>query len=189
MPADSVIVRAAIHPAIGVARVGNTRESDGYFVGPEVPTEPALPSGGYKDQHGAIKRQAARFRVYGFNAANEVVAELTSNNADIQWTVHLANKKAAWSEFHLALDIPEASVPLPPPSGPPKSFRRNKSVVGDDRAKLVIDPGPRSIRGSDQHGSAFQFTGGKFFHLDVPLGELRTDALGQIGRASCRERV
>ncbi len=175
MPTDLTIVRAAIHPAIGVARVGNSREFDGFFVGPEVLAAPALPSGDYKDQHGAIKRQAAQFRIYGYNAANEVVAEVTADNADIQWTVHLANKKAAWYEFQLALDIPEAST-----SAPPDSARRNKSVVGSNRSKLVIDPGPRTIQGRDQHGTAFQFTGGKFFQLDVPLGELRTDGRGHL---------
>ncbi|MFO1002327.1 MAG: LodA/GoxA family CTQ-dependent oxidase [Planctomycetaceae bacterium] len=36
------------------------------------------------------------------------------------------------------------------------------------------------MQGQDQHGSAFQFTGRKFFHLDVPLGELRTDATGRL---------
>ena len=54
------IVRAAIHPAIGIARVGNSQELDGYFVGPEVSDQPALALGAYKDQVGAIKRQAAR---------------------------------------------------------------------------------------------------------------------------------
>ena len=61
------IVRAAIHPAIGIARVGNS--PDEYYFGPEV-DEPAPPDG-YKDAGGAIKRQAARFRVYGYNAAGE----------------------------------------------------------------------------------------------------------------------
>ena len=34
-PPDEPIVRAAIHPAIGIGRVGNSRES--FFFGPEVP--------------------------------------------------------------------------------------------------------------------------------------------------------
>ncbi len=37
-PAERAIVRCAIHPAIGVARVGNS--PDGYFIGPEVPDPP-----------------------------------------------------------------------------------------------------------------------------------------------------
>jgi hypothetical protein len=43
--------------------------------------------------------------VYGYNAAGEPVAELTADNADIGWTVHVADKKAAWYQFQLALDI------------------------------------------------------------------------------------
>jgi hypothetical protein len=173
MATDKIIVRAVIHPAIGMARVGNSKEPDGYFVGPEVVDEPALGEGKYKDKHGALKRQAARFHIYGLNAAGEVVAELTADNADIEWTVHLANKKAAWYQFQLALDIPEASAPTTPPSA-----RRNPAVVGADRNKLVIDPGPRSIKGRKTEGATYHFDSGKFFHLPVPLGELRTDDKG-----------
>src|SRR5262245_28408662 len=175
MPADLTITRAAIHPAIGIARVGNSREFDGYFIGPEVVGAPTLGAGDYKDRTGALKRQVARFRIYGFNAAGEVVAELTADNAQIEWTAHLANKKAAWYEFHLALDIPSASDPATP-----ASRWRNASVVGADRGKLVIDPGPRSISGRSMHGAEFQFDGGTFFQLPVPLGELRTDAAGRL---------
>jgi hypothetical protein len=65
-----------IHPAIGIARVGNHTSS--FFVGPEAPGKPAIEfdSGGneipltsYK-QNGLIKRQAARFRVLRVRAAN-----------------------------------------------------------------------------------------------------------------------
>ncbi|SIO41963.1 hypothetical protein SAMN05444166_4553 [Singulisphaera sp. GP187] len=175
MPTDSIITRAAIHPAIGIARVGNSVEFDGYFIGPEVPDAPTLAEGEYKDRAGALKRQAACFRIYGYNAAGEVVAELTADNAEIEWTVHLANKKAEWYEFQLALDIPSASD-----AGVPLSRRRNASITGNERAQLVIDPGPRSIAGRSQHGSSFHFDGGYFFHLPVPLGELRTDASGRL---------
>jgi hypothetical protein len=173
MPADTTIVRAAIHPAIGIARVGNSREPDGYFIGPEVSRQPALDLGKYKDHTGALKRQAAQFRVYGFNAAGEVVAELTAADARIEWTVGLANKKAAWYEFQMALDVPEASAAN-------VSRLRNRTVTGDDRKQLVISPSPRSITGPDQSGPEFRFDDGKFYHLDVSLGELRTDAQGRL---------
>jgi hypothetical protein len=81
---NSAIVRAAIYPAIGVARVGNSQSE--FFFGPEV-VHPASESPGfYKDATGALKRQAVRFRIHGYDAAGEVVAELTANNADISWT-------------------------------------------------------------------------------------------------------
>ena len=173
MATDEEIVRAVIHPAIGIVRVGNSKEPDGYFVGPEVVDEPTLAVGEYKDRYGALKRQAARFHIYGLNSAGEVVAELTSHNADIEWTVHLANKKAAWYQFQLALDIPEASASTTPPSA-----RRNPSFVGVEREKLIIDPGPRSITGRNTQGATYKFDSGEFCGLPVPLGELRTDDNG-----------
>ena len=54
---NDIIVSAAIHPAIGIARIGNSE--DEYFIGPEVPYPIHDPEDGYKDSTGAIKRQAA----------------------------------------------------------------------------------------------------------------------------------
>ncbi len=170
---DRVITHAKIHPAIGIARVGNSR--DGFFLGPEAPAEPALPAGSYKDKKGALKRQAARFRIYGYNAAGEVVRELTADNATVTWHAHLANKKGAWYQFQLALDLPEAAQP-----GAALSRRRNPQIRGAARAQLVIDPGPRTITGKAVSGAAYQFDTGKFRNLPVPLGELRTDESGRL---------
>jgi hypothetical protein len=169
MPFDRTIVRAAIHPAIGVARVGNSPTE--YFIGPEVIQAPALSAGFSKDDQGALKRQAARFRIYGYDAAGEVVAELNADNAEIAWTVHVANKKAAWYQFQLALDIPEASTAKP-------AERRNKTVT--DRQKLVIDPGPGTIRGRETSGPEYRLNRGTFWGKPVGLGELRTDATGRL---------
>lgn len=166
------IVRASIHPSIGIARIGDSREADGFYVGPEVPHPPRATREQVRDGAGAIKRQAARFRVYGLNAAGEVVRELTSRDADVEWTVHLANKKAAWYRFEAALDLPEAgSLSLP---------RRNASVRGAARDSLVIDPGPRSISGVNASGPEHRFDGGEFLGVEVPLGELRTDEGGRL---------
>jgi hypothetical protein len=171
MPPDLKITHAAIHPAIGIARLGNS--ADEYFIGPEVPNASTLPTGKYKDRAGALKRQVARFRIFGYNIAGQVVAELTADNARIEWTVHIANKKAAWYEFQVALDIPEANETAP-------SRRRNPQVTGPDRVKLIIDPGPRSIHGRSTQGDTYRFDDGKFFELTVPLGELRTDEEGRL---------
>src|SRR5215813_9079976 len=127
------IVRAAIHPAIGIARVGNS--PDEYYFGPEIPGGLPIAPDGYKDASGAMKRQAARFRVFGLDAHGHVVRELTADDATIEWTVHLANKKASWYQFETALDIPEA-VP---------TSRRNPAYGRRERQALVIDPGPREV--------------------------------------------
>ena len=159
------IVRAAIHPAIGIARVGNS--GDEYYFGPEIPGGLPIAPDGYKDASGAMKRQAARFRVFGIDAQGEVVRELTARDATIEWTVHLANKKAAWYQFETALDIPEA-VP---------TSRRNADIRRA-RPALEIDPGPRQISG--KNASAVPFDTGKFLGDPVYLGELRTDEEGRL---------
>jgi hypothetical protein len=166
---DHCIVSAAIFPPIGIARVGNSTE---YFLGPEVPNPAARPPGYYRDNDGALKRQAARFRIYGVNALNQPVAELNSSNAHISWTVHLANTKAAWYQFQMPMDIPEAA------SAPP-FLLRNPTVA--NRADLCIDPGSRTICGKSQGGLPdFVFGSGKFMGTPVYLGELRTDKNGNL---------
>ena len=143
----SAVERIVIHPAIGVARVGNS--PDDWFLGPETPGPHPVPPGGFKDAAGRLKPQAARFRLYGLDANDQVVAEVTADDADITWTVHLANTKAAWYTFDIALDIPQAkglpAAPLQPAPDPQISPRRN--LVITERESLRIDPGPRSIGG------------------------------------------
>ena len=167
---DTHIVRAAIHPAIGVARIGNS--PDGYYIGPEVADPGPTVDGQHRDANGAIQRQAARFRIYGYNAAGEVVGELGAGDADIRWTVHVANRKAAWYRFAKALDIPSAQGSKTP--------RRNPNITGDARETLVIDPGPRSISGADAQGPEYAFDSGTFLGTKVYLGELRTDCEGRL---------
>ena len=104
------IVSAAIYPGIGVARVGNSLESgNDFFDGPEVDTQLYLKNIKSRDSLGALKRQAQRFRIYG-KTQSGITVELTSDNASIDWTVHLANKKASWYRFNVAMDIEEAKV-------------------------------------------------------------------------------
>ena len=169
-PTDCTIVRAAIHPGIGIARIGNSKSE--YFIGPEITTPQPQAADYYRDQSGAIKRQAARFRIYGYNAAGETVRELNADNADIVWTVHVANRKAQWYRFTAALDIPQsAGVAV---------IRRNADFA--DRAALAIDPGPRSISGkSVSGGDPHAFNTGTFKGKTVvPLGEIRTDEAGRL---------
>jgi hypothetical protein len=165
---DEAIVSAKIHPAIGIARVGN---SDEWFLGPEVTEPEPRPEGFYRDGMGRLKRQAVLFRIYGYNAAGAVVRELTSGWAAIRWTAHVANRKAAWYQWQMALDIPEsATLRLP---------RRNADVKGADREKLVIDGQEHSITGVNTHGPEYMFRG-KFMDTEVDLGELQTYDKGRL---------
>ncbi len=147
-----------IHPSIGIARVGNSPTE--FFVGPEIPGENSKPAGGYKDEQGRIKRQAVRFRIYGYDENGSLVKEITSADAQIRWTVHLANKKAAWREFQGQSDnTPQRNA---------KEKHRNK---------LIIDPGARTL---SKPNSQALFDTGKFYETIIPLGEMRTDHEGRL---------
>ena len=167
-PRNTKITNAAIYPAIGISRVGNSLHE--YYIGPEVPWPDSKPASFYKDATGALKREAAGFRIYGLNAAGEVVKELTAADAQITWTVHVANKKAAWYEFDQALDI-ETTKP---------AALRNANFQGDARDRLVIDPGALSISGTNQGGDGYRFDSGRFLGETVYLGELKTDDKGRL---------
>ncbi len=162
------IVKAGIYPPIGVMRVGNSK--DEYFLGPLVDNpEPQTDAYAYRDKTGALKRQAAQFRIYGFNAAGKAVKELTAENSNITWHSHLSNQKSSWYQFNIALDIPEAAD-LPP------SMLRNIDVK--DRNSLLIDGGAKSISGTNiKDGPFFE---GEFSSKKVYLGEMRTDEKGRL---------
>ncbi|MGE5246213.1 MAG: LodA/GoxA family CTQ-dependent oxidase [Betaproteobacteria bacterium] len=134
-----------IHPAIGIARIG---DSDDFFIGPERLGEQPNPPGGFKDTQCRVKRQAARFRIFAHHD-DGTVEEITKAKANITWTVHLANKKAAFPG------------------------RGNSGSASD----LTIDPGPRSANGPNQR-KLFDTGAIKFSSTTttVPLGEIRTDA-------------
>lgn len=163
------ICAVRIHPGIGIARMGN---SDHHYIGPEVMQPKRTDFGETRDQAGAIKRQAARFRVYGYDNEGNVVAEIQqSSNSTVQWTVQLANKKAAWYRFDAAMDIPVTqtlTVPL-----------RNAKVKGSDRQSLIIDTGEKNIEGITLEDSSYQMFG-EFQGTPVMLGELRTDGVGRL---------
>jgi hypothetical protein len=89
------LTQVKIYPSIGIARIGNSQE---WYIGPELPfpAPPPVPSdGNYKDNQCRIRRQAQRFRLWGyFNDGTN--RELTATDGAIQWTVHLANAKAVF---------------------------------------------------------------------------------------------
>ncbi|MFL6214357.1 MAG: LodA/GoxA family CTQ-dependent oxidase [Blastocatellia bacterium] len=151
------ITTIKIHPSIGIARLGNS--PDEFFIGPEIPGVRTPPPGGYKDSRCRVKRQAARFRLYGYDAGGNLVQEITQADAAITWTAHLANKKASWKMFQGLND---------------NAPRRNSAATP---ATLEIDPGPKALNGPNQ---AAGFNTGAFKGKPVPLGEMRTDADGRL---------
>lgn len=159
---DDRIVGAAIHPSIGIGRVGN---SESFFFGPEAPGTLPRALGGFKDDRGGVARQVARFRVYGLDAAGQPVRELTASEAEITWRVNVANSKAAWYDFATAFDLPDAEA------APQRNF-------GVARERLVVHPGEKKARGADVGYNPL--VGGSFFGQEVPLGELMTDGTGRL---------
>jgi hypothetical protein len=150
-----------IHPGIGIARLGT---SDQFFLGPEPGVDAPEK---YRDNAGALKRQAARFRV--FSCEREADGRLLSateidaaSGAEITWTVHLANRKGA------------APIFVNPGAG-----RRN-NATGDDALdqQLIIDPGPRSCGGTN--AQPVPFDTGAFMNTPVVLGDIRTDDRGRL---------
>ena len=156
-----------IHPAIGIARLGNHPTS--FFIGPEAPGSPGVELGStgietaltaYK-AGGRVKRQAARFRVFAYDQAADGTLELRGEvpeDARIDWTVDLVNRKA---------ELNRTVGPARP---------RNSNIT--DRSSLIIrNPQPVTISGTGQAPAAVQ---GRFLGTQVYLGELRTDARGRL---------
>lgn len=178
--------RFRIHPAIGIARVGNAPTSE-FFLGPERPNariaDPEIGTGAPPFKSGGlVKRQAARFRVWEYverdgvwSPAREVSLD-DDDVAAVTWTVHLANRKASFFTFDGLAgsgDVPHVE-------------RRNTNV--DRRNTLEIDPLPRSIGGRSAPPVDLGRTASPDERWPDPapdpeittLGELRTDDVGRL---------
>jgi hypothetical protein len=189
-----------IHPAIGIARVGDSPDS--FYLAPEqagqLPLE--LSSDGkekpiktFKDKQQRVKRQAARFRVFAYDDNFEKGQELkigdtvemvrqktgqllTVQVLDIAWTVYLANKKSSWYEFQ-QLDGEHgygADHPL-----------RNADVTdADARRQLIIDPGPQSVSYTPEKNRVAQFAKGQnpgyTQSFPPPLTPASIETLGEL---------
>ncbi|HLJ90227.1 MAG TPA: LodA/GoxA family CTQ-dependent oxidase [Candidatus Angelobacter sp.] len=181
-----------IHPAIGVARLGNSQE---FYLEPRVAGQlPVMPDGkpfkpsDFRDRDKKMRRQGAQFEVFKYddNGTSTVGVPVRPGQDGverIEWTVHLANKKAVWYKF--LVNLGEYGYV----SGHP--FRN--SVIKDpaERAKFIIDPGPRTLTGPNKavefsrtdnpqnYPMTFPPTGLQPFSIDS-LGGLRTDAQSRL---------
>lgn len=189
-------MKLAIHPSIGIARLGNSTtdiclspveigglpfESDDYG-------NPQGPITDFKDAKGLVKRQGQPFKIFQENGE-----ELTLDSPhvkSIEWTVHLANKKAAWYQYS------ELQGNLL--YGPSNSYAnqgiafRNPDIPESKRQTLIVDPGPRTISGKEQSigfdktnvpsGYPAQYPS-EHVKYGVPvttLGDLKTDSAGRL---------
>jgi L-Lysine epsilon oxidase N-terminal/L-lysine epsilon oxidase C-terminal domain len=199
-----------IHPGIGIARLGNSDTE--FYLAPETPA--ALPQAcdgfgnpqygpdgvtpvsvkTFKDAQGRVKRQAARFQIFAYDELNPEGRPLAIGDpvegggnrgvlVDIQWRAYVANKKASWYPFS------ELKGEHGYASGSP---RRNAGITGQDRDRLIIDPGPRSVNATTDRRAHFDRSGGvgayattfppkglQPFDIDT-LGEMMTDDHGRL---------
>lgn len=134
-----------IYPPIGIARLGNAAP-DKHFIGPEIPGRSVeLDTPSFRAD-GMVRPQGARFRVFSFDAQNPQLppqeVKLGGNLAAIEWSVHLANKKAYWHMFNGRMG---ETSPYPPNTL--RNFQSGESDAAR-RKRLIIDPLPRTLRAS-----------------------------------------
>ncbi|HEY2094678.1 MAG TPA: CTQ-dependent lysine 6-oxidase LodA [Thermoanaerobaculia bacterium] len=160
-------VQYQIHPAVGVARLGNS--PDAFYLEPQ--TIGGLPiecdSGGnpvmrdgqpvyvrkFKDDRGAIKRQGAQFAIYACDSADpgDPGREISLDDPmieSVEWTVHLANKKGVWYENDELIGDVMLAHPGYPNYYEKDSFHNwdvSKPDTRDPRSRWIIDPGPRTV--------------------------------------------
>lgn len=194
-----------IHPGIGIARLGDS--PDGICISPEGPARLPIacdssgntgktetPVKTFKDRKGRIKRQAARFQIYVYDDDDPEGRPLTIGDPifgggnhgvlfDIQWRVHIANKKAVWFPFN-ALHGEAGYGPDTP--------RRNATVTAKEaRQKLIIDPGPQAVSLKTRRKTSFSRDGNTNYAVSFPptgmrphdidtLGDLLTDDAGRL---------
>lgn len=197
-----------IHPAIGVARLGDSLTD--FCLAAEtpagLPTEcdahgnqtlsngQPVPVTQFRDDEGRIKRQAARFQIYVYDDDSPDGRPLKLGDAvrgggnegtlaDIQWRVHLANKKAGWFAFE-QLQGEHGYGPDHP--------RRNANVTDpNERQALIIDPGPQTVNHTDRTSAKFSRDGNPAYAPTFPpeglvpngidtLGELKADSAGNL---------
>ena len=172
-----------IHPAIGIARLGNSPDS--FYLAPEstgappidcgpdgIPT-PTQPVTQYKDPQNRIRRQAARFRIYVYDQQNKTGRELKIGD-----TVAAAQVKGSgrtgqlltgtlsdiqWTAY---LANKKASWydfdQLEGEHGYSASHKLRNAAIEDPslRQQLIIDPGPRSVSWANPKKRAASFAKG-----------------------------
>jgi hypothetical protein len=182
----------SIYPAIGVARVGNADRTgdDFFFIGSEIPDvpsnfDPATGKFGDFKINGKVRPQAARFRLFEYERADDGTDKLIGevklgerNISAVKWTVHLANRKASFCQFRGqqgAEDNPYFKSYAP-------NMMRNNRVKGLDRRikELELDPGAKSIVAGDTAAVVdFTITQPALSKIRT-LGQLRSDSDGRL---------
>ena len=116
-----------------------------------------------------VKKQAARFKVFAYSDDNDEGEEIKVGGkymfiyetpvmaptlvegtvTDIDWTVHLANKKASWYDFKETDGMHGY--------GPDHKLRNAEVNTPDLRRQLIIDPGPLTVNLTNNSGEFAKF--------------------------------
>ena len=148
---------------------------------------------------GRVKRQAARFRIFVYDEGEtDSSRELKIGDTlkfilntsvtgpqivegtvtDIQWTVHLANKKSSWYEFKQNNGMHGYSPNFP---------LRNPTVTDPDRRRqLITDPGPRTISGKEA-GAKFSRDSGAAYPMSFPPEDIKPYSVDTLGEMMTNE--
>ncbi|WP_215223835.1 CTQ-dependent lysine 6-oxidase LodA [Echinicola shivajiensis] len=186
-----------ISPSVGIARLGNSKGQ--FCLSPDtiggLPYEAdgqgnkLGPIKNFKDEFSQVRRQGQLFRILRSDGT-----ELTANSPNVssmEWTVHLANKKAAWyqySELEGNLLYGEANSY----KNRGVALRNAGKTTEADRQTLIIDPGPRTVSGPNQNIGFDKSAVPSGYPAQYPpenvssgmpittLGDLKTDNQGRL---------
>ena len=174
-----------IHPAIGIARVGNSTAS--FYLAPEQAGQLPIdcdqegnailnsdgweqPIQNFKDDQQRIRRQAARFRVYAYDDNGQGGSEV-----EIGQQITIVNPKTGQLMVGQVADI-EWTVYLANKKASWYQFQelagehgysndhplRNAAITDDNaRLSLIIDPGPQTVSYSNEKKRSAQFARNK----------------------------
>ncbi|MEY2441950.1 MAG: hypothetical protein QOJ46_1376 [bacterium] len=196
----------AIHPGIGIARVGDSPEE--FYLSPEATgslpigctvdgeTTPTNDGGEqtttrFRDDDGRVLRQGARFTIFVYDEKSPKGRPLQIGDTvygpdghgvlkNIHWYAYLANKKSSWYEFK-ELAGEHGYAPTHP--------LRNADVKGDARSALMIDPGPQTVDTTNNPRATFARDSNAYATTFPPalspnsidtLGEMLTDNRGRL---------
>jgi L-Lysine epsilon oxidase N-terminal/L-lysine epsilon oxidase C-terminal domain len=193
-----------IHPGIGIARLGNSDTE--FYIAPETPA--GLPQGcdangnpryradgitpvlvtTFRDAEGRIKRQAARFQVFVYDDESSEGRPLKIGDRiegggnhgtliEIQWQVYVANKKACWYEFKETQGE----------HGYPAGYARRNADVVDQRSRLIIDPGSRTVTAAKRR-AFFDRSGEGSYATSFPPAELAPNGIDTLGEMMVDEQ-
>lgn len=187
----------SLHPSVGVARLGNSPGQ--FYLAPDkiggLPYEADesgnklnTPVGSFKDLEGRVRRQGQPFKILDENN-NELTLD-SDNVQSITWTVHLANKKAAWYEFkELQGNLLYGEDNSYHKRGTP--LRNADKKTFEERQSLIIDPGPRTISGANESANFDKSSAPQNYPVSFPeaheqgteittLGNILTDNQGRL---------